>query len=607
MPVVKSIDVSFVLDDRKVINENDVNFQKEIISYFNEKSDYNQDDFSSKTNYILKDSQVFIVEKDDSDKILASQPIHKDKKVQKENIFKGISFSIDKSLFFDKNNDKTFCVIDVNFNNNSKSFVLICEYGDEDAIDRYISKILDLKTNITFTFKDNSKIEIKVNSNEVDKPKNTTKFAYKFYDYYSSLSQEQKNKLINSILSNLSSPNKNDNRFTLNLDVKPKAHAIVNGTNAEIWVDVFDYKNGFEVIKEIRKELGLSKNDEFTINDWKGFGSTFYKENMNEKDFDKVIESYELIQNSVFPIYVIEEFMEYMDSDNVGSVLSYMNKSYNGESNYMFKSQVQEKKISGLIKDLKDNELELKVLDSELTKSDKNHSQVIAGLMVDKRNDIKELKKEIIAAKNKLETIKKEAKELDTDSIKIDDGKTIFNFDSKKGQGRILEIGNPILRYNFFIVDLDSKKIISGSINKEKAELKASKINYVYPNLRLGVYNKTYTKNRLNLDVDTLKDYAGLSKKSLGGVIIGSLAVLTAGIGIYYMNKSSSKKKVHTKRGWKLDLKKRSKEKHELAYQKKKQSETERISEIVKAKPFSHPFDLLFTDDLVRMVTGGII
>ena len=124
--------------------------------------------------------------------------------------------------------------------------------------------------------------------------------------------------------------------------------------------------------------------------------------------------------------------------------------------------------------------------------------------------------------------------------------------------------------------------------------------------MRLGVYNKSYAKNKLNLDTDSTKDMINPTKKSFGGIVIGSLAILTGGLALYYGTKSF-KKKVHTKRGWKLDRKKRSKQKHELAYQKKKQSEAERISEIVKAKPFIHPLDLLFTDDLLRMVTGGII
>lgn len=600
LPVLKSIQVSLSVGN-KTFKESDVNFKKNILSYFNDKSDYNEKDFNEKTYYTLKDGSLFIDESEN----------HSNKQIKKSNsetpnIFNAMTFRVEKSTFLDKENEKTICVLDVIFDGETNSFILICDYGDEKAMDDYIDKILNIKSSITLQFIDNSKVYIDIEKGDVSISESGGGYASKLESYLKKMDNSKVSVFVNLIISNILEHGIKDDKLTLDLDIKPKAHAVVEGTNAEIWIDIDDYKDGFEVIKEIRRELALSPKDSFKIDSWEGFGKTLYKEKMNENDFDTIIEYRELIQDSLFPKYVIEEMIEYLDSDKIDEVISYMNESYNGESNYKFKSEVQQKKIENLKKDLSKAISELDDLESEISKSDKNHAEVVADLMIDKRDEIKEIKKNIISEKYKLEKINREPIIVEPNLIKIDDGKTVFTFDIKDKEGRVLQIGNPIKRYNYFIVDLDSKKIISGSINKPKADAKTKKISAIYPKLRLGVYNKSYAKNKLNLDTDSTKDMINPTKKSFGGIVIGSLAILTGGLALYYGTKSF-KKKVHTKRGWKLDRKKRSKQKHELAYQKKKQSEAERISEIVKAKPFIHPLDLLFTDDLLRMVTGGII
>jgi hypothetical protein len=95
---------------------------------------------------------------------------------------------------------------------------------------------------------------------------------------------------------------------------------------------------GFGILVEMDAGY-ISPKDSFKIDSWEGFGKTLYKANMNENDFDTIIEYRELIQDSLFPKYVIEEMIEYLDSDKIDEVISYMNESYNGESNYKFKSE----------------------------------------------------------------------------------------------------------------------------------------------------------------------------------------------------------------------------------------------------------------------------
>ena len=69
-------------------------------------------------------------------------------------------------------------------------------------------------------------------------------------------------------------------------------------------------------------------------------------------------------------------------------------------------------------------------------------------------------------------------------------------------------------------------------------------------------------------DVKHYMEYQVNNKKAMGGLVVGGIAVLVGALAIYFINKN--KRSIHTKRGWVQDQSKRSKQEHELSYQKKK-------------------------------------
>jgi hypothetical protein len=69
-------------------------------------------------------------------------------------------------------------------------------------------------------------------------------------------------------------------------------------------------------------------------------------------------------------------------------------------------------------------------------------------------------------------------------------------------------------------------------------------------------------------DVKHYMEYQVNNKKAMGGLVVGGIAVLVGALAIYFINKN--KRSIHTRRGWVKDQKSRSKQEHELSYQKKK-------------------------------------
>lgn len=75
-------------------------------------------------------------------------------------------------------------------------------------------------------------------------------------------------------------------------------------------------------------------------------------------------------------------------------------------------------------------------------------------------------------------------------------------------------------------------------------------------------------------DVKHYMEYQVNNKKAMGGLVVGGIAVLVGALAIYFINKNKRSikggNKLHTRRGWVQDQNNRSKEDHELYYQKKK-------------------------------------
>lgn len=75
-------------------------------------------------------------------------------------------------------------------------------------------------------------------------------------------------------------------------------------------------------------------------------------------------------------------------------------------------------------------------------------------------------------------------------------------------------------------------------------------------------------------DVKHYMEYQVNNKKAMGGLVVGGIAVLVGALAIYFINKNKRSIKggneKHTRRGWVQDQRNRSKQEHELSYQKKK-------------------------------------
>ena len=75
-------------------------------------------------------------------------------------------------------------------------------------------------------------------------------------------------------------------------------------------------------------------------------------------------------------------------------------------------------------------------------------------------------------------------------------------------------------------------------------------------------------------DVKHYMEYQINNKKALGGVVLGGIALLVGVLSVYFINKNRKSIKggneLHTRLGWVQDQSKRSKQEHEIEYQKKK-------------------------------------
>lgn len=110
-----------------------------------------------------------------------------------------------------------------------------------------------------------------------------------------------------------------------------------------------------------------------------------------------------------------------------------------------------------------------------------------------------------------------------------DDNNRVYLFNNKGGSNKKLSVLNPTLKYNYFIIDLDSNKIVFGSESKSEIEDKKSELLKNNKSYNLSVYKRDYAKRRLNIDVDNASNWLELNnnsskisinkieKKSMGG------------------------------------------------------------------------------------------
>ena len=123
-------------------------------------------------------------------------------------------------------------------------------------------------------------------------------------------------------------------------------------------------------------------------------------------------------------------------------------------------------------------------------------------------------------------------KNLASDFLIIEgDDKSIYVFSNYAGGGKILSTSKPSKKYKYFVIELNSKRVVFGSEKKSDADTKKNELSETVKSSRFSVYKRDYAERRLGLDVDNTNGWIDVSnlsnadkvavktiqKKSMGG------------------------------------------------------------------------------------------
>lgn len=118
------------------------------------------------------------------------------------------------------------------------------------------------------------------------------------------------------------------------------------------WLDLSDFSSGAEVMEKIEelleqwsKEQGEDR-EEYAVHDMENFPKDMYSDSMGEDSFQEVIDYWEAITNSDYPMEVVEEYMAQKNEDNAVDAISNMDSAYQGK--YSSKSDFAEQLINDI-------------------------------------------------------------------------------------------------------------------------------------------------------------------------------------------------------------------------------------------------------------------
>lgn len=108
---------------------------------------------------------------------------------------------------------------------------------------------------------------------------------------------------------------------------------------------------------------------------------------------------------------------------------------------------------------------------------------------------------------------------------------SLFVFENYSNGGKVLSTLKPSKKYNYFVIELGSKRVVFGSENRDKADQKQKELADDFKKLKFNVYKRDYSERRLGIDVDNTMNWIDssdiknesrvavkkISKKSLGG------------------------------------------------------------------------------------------
>lgn len=102
------------------------------------------------------------------------------------------------------------------------------------------------------------------------------------------------------------------------------------------WIDLSDYGSSEEVMDKIKellnkwsKEQGVER-EEYAVHDAENLPEGIYSEYMGSDSFQKVIDYWEAVNNSDFPVEVVKEYMSLLGENDFSDSVDKMNDSYYG-------------------------------------------------------------------------------------------------------------------------------------------------------------------------------------------------------------------------------------------------------------------------------------
>jgi hypothetical protein len=109
--------------------------------------------------------------------------------------------------------------------------------------------------------------------------------------------------------------------------------------------------------------------------------------------------------------------------------------------------------------------------------------------------------------------------ELSADYTVIDDDGKKFVFNNYEGGGKVILLGKPNPKYTHYVVEMNSKKIISAWENKSDANDDKKRLTESHKKSRFSVYEKSTVKNKYGLDTDSYKDWMDIKELSNGSKV----------------------------------------------------------------------------------------
>lgn len=331
----------------------DKNAKNELLAYYQQQADYNEESLDSNTNYKVVDWEIVRKDVDPESGEIYEEELEE---VSADNTYNfGYRGLIDLNwrVYYDSVYEKYFYVIHPHMGgdirgNYGNSFIL---EGDdkEELFYRFYEEYVSGFASIFIKLKDGSELYF-------DSQNDSDVFYFEFNEYQSEIKSDLAQHLVDDFDSfeswqgdefleeivSLSIKQDDDTKQFYgggSVDDAPSIYVQILGTSLSTsgkWIDLDGMESGAEVmdaiqdfIFEFNQTHGLDA-EEYEIRDMEGFGNRHYDiEYMSESDFDDLLQAYSDFQDSDFPAELISEYADDNRMDLVDAIRS-MSDNYYG-------------------------------------------------------------------------------------------------------------------------------------------------------------------------------------------------------------------------------------------------------------------------------------